>query len=112
MMGHVVFICETCCLKNGQVPGAEFALGLETALAGDDVDVRKVACMNMCDAPMSLALGAAGKASYLFSGVEAGDVADAAALTRLYIAAEKGEITDARAAGRLRLCLAGKVPAL
>ncbi len=111
-MTNVVFICETCCLKDGQMPGVQFAAQLRDHLVSDDAEVRLTACMNMCDEPMSLSLRANGKTTYLFAGVEATDVADAAALVRLYIAAHDGEITDARDAGRLRMCLRGKVPAL
>ncbi|MGH1463765.1 MAG: DUF1636 family protein [Cognatishimia sp.] len=111
-MSDVIYVCETCRLEDGQVPGAEFAHALSQGVGHLDIEVRRVACLNQCDTPMSLALRGAGKTAYLFANVVLSDVADAAALAGLYVAAKDGEITDARPAGRLRHCLVGKIPAL
>jgi predicted metal-binding protein len=66
--------------------------------------------MNLCEQPMALGLRAEGCDAYLFSGVIADDLDDAAALARLYVDAAQGKITDARPAGRLRHCLVGRIP--
>ncbi|GAA6209048.1 hypothetical protein NBRC116601_23410 [Cognatishimia sp. WU-CL00825] len=94
------------------MPGEDFATALAERVSHLEIEVRTVACLNLCDTPMSLALRGVGKTAYLFSDVAASDVGDAAALAGLYVAAQDGEITDARAAGRLRHCLVGKIPAI
>ena len=116
-MAHVIFVCDTCCPKNGQPRGAGFAATLRAALAAEaelaDVEVRTESCLNMCEEPMALALRAPGKVAYLFAGLDPEeDVADTLALVRLYREAPDGVIADARPAGRLRFCLKGRVPAL
>ncbi|PSL17815.1 DUF1636 family protein [Shimia abyssi] len=111
-MNHIIFVCDTCC-ANGEKPGGEgFAAALREA-APDDVEVRSVSCLNMCDEPLALALRASDKVAYLFAGVNPEtDVADALELIRLYRTAPGGVIEDARSVGRLRFCLKGRIPAL
>ncbi len=114
-MLHTVFICETCQDKDGNRPGAGMVAAVRKALPENvamHVDVVAGPCMNICDAPVSLALRAPGKVAYLFSKVEPQDTADIAALARLFVEAEDGVIEDARPAGRLRFCLTGRVPAI
>lgn len=114
-MRHSLFICETCQDRDGHQPGPEMVRAVRAALDADvaaALDVVAGPCMNMCDAPVSLALRAPGKVAYLFSRVEPGDVADIAALARLFVEAADGVIEDARPAGRLRFCLTGRVPAI
>ncbi len=109
-MGHKLFICETCADQSGDVPGPALAEAVRTKVT-PQVEVILTPCMNLCDAPVSLALRAPGKMAYLFSGVEAGDVDDIVALSQLYENTKDGIIEDARPAGRLRFCLKGRVPA-
>lgn len=114
-MRHTVFICQSCQVKDGSTPGPDMVAAVRQALDDDmaiEVDVVAGPCMNMCDTPVSLALRAPGKVAYLFSKVEPGDVADIAALARLFVAAKDGVIEDARPAGRLRFCLTGRLPAV
>ena len=90
--------------------GAAFAQALRDVVP-DGVIVETAACMNQCDAPVSLALRGPGRDVYLFAGVDPEtDLEDAAALARIYAEAEGGTIEDARPAGRLRHCLVGRVP--
>lgn len=110
-MPQKLFICETCTTADGQTPGADLARSVSQALEVE-TEVVLVECLNICDEPVSLALRAPGKMAYLFSGVEAGDAVDIAALARLYAEAPDGVIEDARPAGRLRFCLKGRVPAV
>lgn len=70
-----------------------------------------VPCMNVCDQPATLALRAAGKWAYLFSGVTPDMADEVIALMALYDAAPDGEITDARPIPKLRHCLIGRIPA-
>ena len=104
-----VIICETCAAQGKTPLGAEFARRL-LDLVPDGVAVETTACMNLCEQPMALALRAEGCEAYLFSGVTADDLRDAAALARLYAEAPDGVIADARPAGRLRHCLVGRIP--
>lgn len=111
-MGEIVrrvIVCETCAAPEQNPTGAEFARDLQ-ALVPENVRVETTACMNLCEQPMALALRAEACDAYLFSGVVAEDLDDAAALVRLYVEAQEGQITDARPAGRLRHCLVGRIP--
>ena len=109
-MGDVVYVCDTCAAPGDAPEGERFAAGLRAA-APTGVEVRTTSCLNMCDAPLALALRAPGKVAYLFSGVRPGeDVQDTLALLKLYRDAPDGVIEDARPAGRLRFCLQGRVP--
>ena len=72
-----------------------------------------VACMGACESPVSLGLQGAGRASYVFAGVQpTQDAADIAATCQTYLDAPAGWIEDARPCGRLRDCLRARLPAL
>lgn len=105
-----VIICETCAAPGEAPQGAAFAASLQE-LVPEGVTVETAACLNQCDKPISMALRAEDRDIYIFHSVDpARDLADAAALARLYLAAEGGSIADARPAGRLRHCLTARVP--
>ncbi|WP_099824272.1 DUF1636 family protein [Oceaniglobus indicus] len=106
-MGDEIVICETC--RSGVDAGAALADAL-AASCPSGFTLRRVECMSMCANPVSVAFRGDGRATYLFSGLNAGDLADIAAFGALYRAAPKGWIEDARPAGRLRHCLVGRVP--
>ena len=103
-----IIICETCASPEGRTEGPEFARALKARV--DGVSVETVACLNLCDEPMAMALRGEGQDAYLFAGVQPGDLEDAVALCALYREAAPG-IEDARKAGRLRFCLKGRIPA-
>lgn len=100
-----VTICATC---DG--PGEALAFALRDQLDGWDVVMHD--CLSVCAEPVSVALQAAGKATYVFAGLADADAADVRAFADLYDASADGWIDDARAAGRLRFCLKTRVPAL
>ena len=111
-MGDVVFVCDTCAAAGEAPEGEAFAATLRQA-APEGVEIRTTSCLNMCEAPLALALRGTGKVAYLFSGLRpAEDIADTLALIALYRDAPDGVIEDARPAGRLRFCLQGRVPPL
>lgn len=91
---------------TGCAGGAALAAALEGRIPVEVTD-----CMNVCDAPVSLAVRAEGKAAYLFTGVDPDRPDDIAAFAALYAAAPDGQITDARPAGELRFKLVGRIPA-
>ena len=98
-------ICETC---DG--PGAALADAVRAALPGWNVVMH--ACLSSCAEPVSVAVQAQGKATYVFAGLNADDAADVVAFAALYDAHSDGWVDDARPAGRLRFCLKTRVPAL
>lgn len=99
-MADRIIICTGC------AGGAELAAALD-----GQVSVELTDCMNVCDAPVSLAVRATGKAAYLFTGVDPDRPEDVVAFAKLYAAAADGQITDARPAGELRFKLVGRIPA-
>lgn len=98
-------ICKSC---DG--PGEALAAAVRTACPAWDVVLHE--CLSVCVEPVSLAVQAEGKATYVFAGLTDADAADVAAFTGLYDASADGWIDDARPAGRLRFCLKSRVPAL
>lgn len=98
-------ICKTC---DG--PGMALADALRVRLPGWDVVLHD--CLSACAEPVSLAVQADGKATYVFAGLSDTDVDDAVAFAGLYDASDDGWVADARPAGRLRFCLKSRVPAL
>jgi len=105
-----VIICDTCAAVGESAQGEAFAQVLRSRV-GEGVRVETTSCMNQCDTPVSLALRKEGKDVYLFHSLDpTRDLEDTLALIELYRNAEGGTIEDARPAGRLRHCLAGRVP--
>lgn len=103
-------LCSSC-------DGAAGLGAVRAALAGAGlaarVTVGEHACFNVCDRPVSLVLQGAGRATYVFSGLDpVADAGDIAATCALYLDAPKGWIADARGCGRLRACLHARIPAL
>ena len=112
-MIQTVFICTTCAEIGGMPKGAALIEDVTARLAHlGDFEVRGQGCLSACNKPTALAFRADGKAAYLFLGVDADkDGADVAAFAMMYKDALNGWIEDARPAGRLRFCLAGRIPA-
>lgn len=105
---HLCANCEGAPDRDGREALAA-ALGAE----GLPVALVPTPCLNACGAPVTLALQGAGRATYLFNGVDPeADRADILATVRLYLESPGGWIGDARPCGRLRHCLLGRVPAL
>jgi len=78
----------------------------------DQVSLRLSACIALCDKPAGLTLQAAGGAGYAFAGIDPQrDVADIIATCQAYLDSPDGWIEDARPCGRLRFCLAARLPA-
>lgn len=78
----------------------------------EGVAVEMTGCLGVCADPVTLAAQADGRATYVFSGLGAGDAAEVAAFVAAYRAAPAGWIEDARPLGRLRHCMVTRVPAL
>jgi len=69
-------------------------------------------CLAACAGLVAPSVQAQGKATFVFAGVTAGDVADRRAFLDLYDASPDFWIEEAHPAGHLRSCLGGKGPAL
>ena len=105
-------LCAECLQEKG--PEALSAVG--TALEDLDLDQRVDAqlgpCLEKCEMPIAMALQRDRGASYVFSGVNPlTDAKDIAATCRVYLSHSDGWIEDARPCGRLRFCLAVRIPA-
>ena len=98
-------ICKMCA-----GPGAALAEVIGPALPGWEIVMHD--CLSACATPVSVAVQAHGKATYVFAGLTDADAPDIAAFAALYDASPDGWIADARPAGRLRFCLKSRVPAL
>ena len=109
-----LLLCSTCTgTGTHDVNKAAIANALERQGLSGHVQVRDVACMGACEKPVSVGLQGAGRASYVFAGVEPqGDADDIAQTCRTYLDSPEGWIDDARPCGRLRLCLRARLPAL
>lgn len=107
-MTAILHLCSTC--RAAPLPLDDLAAAL--AEAGIEAEIRAQPCLNVCAAPVALALQGPGRATCLFSGIDPdADRADIAATVRAWAAAPGGWIADARPCGRLRHCLVGRVPA-
>ena len=107
-MADRITICATCRVGDAPPGGEALARRLSLALGRE---VATAPCLNACARPVALSVRAAGKAAYLFAGVDPGQDADILAFAALYRDAPAGEVADARPAGRLRFCLIGRIPA-
>lgn len=75
-------------------------------------EVALVECMHVCGKPVAVSFRGAGKAAYLFAGVDPQtQVDEIVTFAGLYAVAKGGIVEDARPCGQLRLCLVGRIPA-
>ena len=85
-----LLVCVTCKSEEGEV-GAAFYEALKPRIAGEDVELRSVACLSVCKRPCTVALAAPGKWTYVvgdLSGREHLD--DVVTAARRYAAAPDG----------------------
>ncbi|WP_170572626.1 DUF1636 family protein [Ruegeria atlantica] len=109
-----LLICSSCSGQRDRAAERQ-AVGAALSRAGleDRVEVSDHACFSGCSEPTALALQSAGRASYVFSGVNiVADAEDIAATCNTYLDSPEGWIEDARPCGRLRMCLRARIPAL
>lgn len=108
-----LLVCSTCQRDSGSAEEECARASAVFADAGIPAEVEIFACLGGCETPVSIAVQAGGRASYVFSGLS-GDwpEGDIAAFCRLYLAAPDGWIEDARPAGELRFHLRARLPAV
>ncbi|WP_226688257.1 DUF1636 family protein [Ruegeria arenilitoris] len=109
-----LLICSSCAGTRDRVAERQ---AVDNALVRAGLNGRVVisdhACFSGCAEPTALALQAAGRASYVFSGVDiVTDAEDIVATCKAYLDSPAGWIEDARPCGRLRMCLRARIPAL
>ena len=104
-------ICRECVPLDAEDALAELQKKLARQLA-DQVSIRLAPCIERCDAPCAMTLQSAQGAGYVFSGINlAADADDIVETCRAYLSSKDGWIEDARPCGRLRFCLAARLPA-
>ncbi|WP_037310343.1 DUF1636 domain-containing protein [Ruegeria halocynthiae] len=109
-----LLICTSCAGTRDRM-AEQLAVNAALTRAGlaDRVEVADHSCFSGCAEPTALALQSAGRASYVFSGVNVvADADDIAATCQTYLDSPAGWIEDARPCGRLRMCLRARIPAL
>ena len=117
MKSNKIIVCATCSPPDETDTAVtqgldDIANALDEAGLADHFSIETVDCMGACEEPSALALQGAGRATYLFCGLNpANDAADIAKTCATYLKAEAGWIEDARSCGRLRDCLRARVPA-
>lgn len=111
-MADRITICASCRGDPDGEPQGRVLADRLRALVGEAAEVRTVDCMIVCGTPVTVSFRAAGKAAYLFAGVDPDtQAAELAEFARLYAGAADGVIDDARSCGQLRFCLIGRIPA-
>ncbi|WP_174822784.1 DUF1636 family protein [Ruegeria lacuscaerulensis] len=109
-----LLICNSCSgTRNREAERQAVQAALIRAGLDDQVTVADHACFSSCTEPTALALQSAGRASYVFSGINVvADANDIAATCKAFLNSPGGWIEDARPCGRLRMCLRARIPAL
>ena len=113
-MPALLYVCITC--DRAAIPGAAGhgagrALAEHCAtLAGDDLEVRQVACLNGCPQPCNVALRGAGRQTLRFSAVSIADCAALLAFAHDYWALAPGADASAKLAPKLRAKLTQNTP--
>lgn len=106
----LLHLCKDCLKAPGDAQAA-LQNAVEKGMPGQ-VTVRLSACLERCDTPVALAMQRESGAGYVFSGVDpVADQDDIVATCQTYLESPAGWIEDARPCGRLRFCLAARLPA-
>ena len=104
-------LCLDCLKTDGPRAVEHLQSALDAALPGQ-VAVTLAPCLDRCDPPAAMALQRSEGAGYVFVGVSPEtDESDIIATCRAYLNSPNGWIDDARPCGRLRFCLAARLPA-
>ncbi|WP_303977537.1 DUF1636 domain-containing protein [Dongia mobilis] len=113
-MTHTLFVCTTC--KRGPAE-APLGPGLIDDLAGAglpaDFQVIGTACMSNCTRPLSVALSAPGKATYMLAEIDpADDCAALVELAQLYASKPDGQTKLLERPKAIRRKIIGRIPGL
>lgn len=103
-------LCKDC-LPDAEASARNLQKTLNNMLP-TQVAVTLAPCLERCDTPAAMTLQSDGGAGYVFAGIDPKtDADDIAATCRAYLHSPDGWIEDARPCGRLRFCLAARLPA-
>lgn len=113
-MSHILFVCTTC--KRGP-DEAPLGPGLIDELAGAGLPagftVVGTACMSNCTRPLSVALAAPGKATYMLAEIDpATDRAGLIELADIYATKPDGQTKLLERPKSIRRKIIGRIPAL
>jgi predicted metal-binding protein len=110
---HVLFVCTTCKRGPGEQPmGPSFIDDLAAAGLPADFRVVGTACMSNCTRPLSVALSAPGKATYMLAEIDpAEDCAVLVELAEIYAAKPDGQTKLLERPKSLRRKIIGRIPA-
>ena len=104
-------LCKDCLTTDAPATAATLQGALDADLPGQ-VAVALSPCIERCDAPLALTLQSENGAGYVFAGIKPEtDLTDIVATCQAYLDSPDGWIEDARPCGRLRFCLAARLPA-
>ncbi|WP_374656027.1 DUF1636 family protein [Dongia sp.] len=113
-MSHTLFVCTTCKRGTGDTPlGPDFIAALAGADLPPGMAVIGTACMSNCTRPLSVALAAPGKATYMLAEIDpATDLAPLLDLARLYAERSDGQTKLLERPKTIRRKIIGRIPGL
>ncbi|MBI2255901.1 MAG: DUF1636 domain-containing protein [Proteobacteria bacterium] len=113
-MRHTLFVCTTCKRGPGDAPlGPDFIATLGSADLPQGMDVVGTACMSNCARPLSVALAAPGKATYMLAEIDpATDMEPLLELARLYAEKPDGQTKLLERPKAIRRKIIGRIPAM
>lgn len=113
VLSHTLFVCTTCKRGPAESPlGPDFIDALARADLPAGMKVVGTACMSNCARPLSVALAAPGKATYMLAEVDpALDVEPLVALARLYAEKADGQTKLLERPKEIRRKIIGRIPA-
>ncbi|MDY0871895.1 DUF1636 domain-containing protein [Dongia rigui] len=113
-MSHTLFVCTTCKRGAGDAPlGPGFIDALGAADLPADMAVIGTACMSNCARPLSVALAAPGKATYMLAEIDpAADLEPLVELAKLYAEKPDGQTKLLERPKAIRRKIIGRIPGI
>jgi predicted metal-binding protein len=112
VLSDTLFVCTTCKRSPADNPlGPDFITALNGAGLPQGMQVVGTACMSNCTRPLSVALAAPGKATYMLAEVEpATDLEPLLELARLYAEKPDGQTKLLERPKAIRRKIIGRIP--
>jgi predicted metal-binding protein len=113
-LSHTLFVCTTCKRAAGDAPlGPGFIDALGAADLPSGMAVVGTACMSNCARPLSVALAAPGKATYMLAEIDpAADLEPLVELAKLYVDKPDGQTKLLERPKAIRRKIIARVPAI
>ena len=111
-MRHTLFVCTTCKRGPAEAPlGPDLIAALDGAGLPDGMEVVGTACMSNCTRPLSVALAAPEKATYMLAEIDpATDVEPLVELARIYAEKPDGQTKLLERPKAIRRKIIGRIP--